>query len=258
VPDPRTLLDLAVAAAEDGAALLRSSRPETVDTKSSSTDLVTDLDRAAEARIVGRLLDARPDDGVLGEEGGERTGHSGVRWVIDPLDGTTNFVYGYPASAVAIAAEADGELVAAVILDLHLDQCHTAVLGGGASRDGQPIRVSGADDLPTALLATGFSYDRDTRGRQAEVITTVLPAVRDLRRSGSAALDLCSVATGRVDGFWERGLAAWDRAAGSLIATEAGARVGLLADHEPSTLVAATPALYDALVRLLDEAGAAF
>ncbi len=256
--DATELLDLAVTAAEDAADLLRTSRPETVDTKSSTTDLVTDLDRAAEARIVGRLLDARPEDGVHGEEGGERTGRSGVRWVVDPLDGTTNYVYDYPAYAVSIAAEADGELVAGVVVDIVGTQRYTATAGGGAHRDGRPIRVSGVDDLAPALVATGFSYDRDTRGRQAGVLGTVLPAVRDIRRSGSAALDLCSVACGRVDGFWERGLAPWDRAAGGLIAAEAGAVVADLADLQPRTIVAAPPALHGPLVALLGAAGAAF
>jgi myo-inositol-1(or 4)-monophosphatase len=258
VADPTELLDLAVAAAEDAADLLRGERPDTIDTKSSRTDLVTDLDRAAEARIVERLLDARPQDGVLGEEGGERTGGSGVRWVVDPLDGTTNYVYEYPAYGVSIAAEADGEVVAGVVVDIVRGQRFTATLGGGAALDGHPITVSNADDLTTALLATGFSYDRDDRGRQAQVLTTVLPAVRDLRRSGSAALDLCTVACGRVDGFWERGVAPWDRAAGGLVAAEAGATVGLLADREPSTIVAAGPALHGPLCDLLQSAGADF
>jgi myo-inositol-1(or 4)-monophosphatase len=258
MPDPRALLDLAVAAAEDAAGLLRARRPSTVDTKSSSTDLVTDLDRAAEALIVGRLLEVRPDDGIEGEEGGGRTGTSGVRWVIDPLDGTTNFVYDYPASAVSIAAEADGEVVAGVVVDLHLGDRFTAVRGGGAHRDGAPIRASVVDDLAVALLATGFSYDRDARRRQADVLPHVLPAVRDLRRSGSAALDLCAVACGRVDGFWERGLAPWDRAAGALIAAEAGAVVTDLDGPDPRTIVAAPPALHATLVALLEGAGAAF
>jgi myo-inositol-1(or 4)-monophosphatase len=258
VADATELLDLAVTAAEDAAALLREERPDTVDTKSSRTDLVTDLDHAAEERIVGRLLDARPGDGVLGEEGGERTGTSGVRWIVDPLDGTTNFVYEYPAYSVAIAAEADGQVVAGVVLDVVRSQRFTATLGGGAARDGRPVSVTGADDLATALLATGFSYLRENRARQAEVLATVLPAVRDLRRSGSAALDLCTVACGRVDGFWERGLAPWDRAAGGLIAAEAGATVGVLVDREPSTMVAASPALYEPLCELLLRGGAAF
>jgi len=259
VPDPRELLDLAVTAAEDAADLLRTSRPDpdAIATKSSGTDLVTDLDRAAEARIVDRILAARPGDGVLGEEGAERTGTSGVRWVIDPLDGTTNYVYGYPAYGVSIAAEADGQAVAGVVVDVVSGERNTAALGQGAHRDGRPLGVSAATDLPTALLGTGFSYDAPTRRRQAEVLVTVLPAVRDLRRSGSAALDLCALAAGRLDGFWERGLAPWDRAAGALIAAEAGARVGRLGSAEPLTLLAAPPGLYDALEALLEAAGAA-
>ncbi len=258
VPDPRELLDLAVLAAEDAAELLRTSRPDTVDTKSSGTDMVTDLDRAAEALIIGHLLDARPDDGVLGEEGGERTGTSGVRWIIDPLDGTTNYIYDYPAYGVSIAAEADGEVVAGVVVDITRAQRYTATAGGGAECDGRPIHVSAVSDLATALVATGFSYDRVTRGRQAEVLATVLPGVRDIRRSGSAALDLCTLACGRVDAFWERALAPWDRAAGGLVAAEAGARVGALLDREPITLVAAPPQLYDAFATLLEAADAAF
>lgn len=241
------LLDLAVEAAEAAAALLRAERPDTVATKSSRTDLVTDLDHAAEELIVGRLLAARPDDGVLGEEGGERTGSSGVRWVVDPLDGTTNFVYDYPAFGVSIAAEADGEVVVGVVVDIPRGHRFTAVRGEGAARDGQAIHASDADELATALLSTGFSYDRDRRATQAQLLTTVLPAVRDIRRSGSAALDLCTVASGRVDGFWERGLAPWDRAAGGLIAAEAGATVSEVGD----TMVASAPGIHDALCELL-------
>lgn len=260
MPDPRELLTLAVAAAEDAADLLRTSRPDptAIGTKSSGTDLVTDLDRAAEARIVDRILRARPDDGVLGEEGGERAGSSGVRWVIDPLDGTTNYVYGYPAYSVSIAAEADGQAVAAVVVDVVGQTCFTAALGHGARGDGRPLAVSTEDHLPAALLGTGFSYDATVRGRQAATLVTVLPAVRDIRRSGSAALDLCALAAGRLDGFWERGLSPWDRAAGALIAEEAGARVGRLGTAEPMTLLAAPPGIYDALEALLEAADAGF
>ncbi len=260
MPDPRELLDLAVAAAEEAAGLLRTSRPdpEEITTKSSGTDLVTDLDRAAERHIVDRLLAARPDDGVLGEEGGERTGSSGVRWVIDPLDGTTNFVYGYPAYSVSIAAEADGDPVIGVVVDIVTRDRYSAAAGLGARLGDRVLQVSAATDLATALVGTGFSYDPATRRRQAEILPAVLPVVRDLRRSGSAALDLCALAAGRLDGFWERGLAPWDRAAGSLIAAEAGARVGRLGTAEPLTLLAAAPGLYDDLEALLGSAGAAF
>ena len=260
MPDPRALLELAVVAAEDAAQLLRTSRPDpdAIRTKSSGSDLVTDLDRAAEARIVDHLIAARPDDGVLGEEGGERAGRSGVRWVIDPLDGTTNYVYDYPAYGVSIAAEADGQVVAGVVVDVVRGERFTAAIGHGAHRDGRRLQVSTEDALAAALIGTGFSYDASTRGRQAAALTTVLPAVRDIRRSGSAALDLCAVAAGRLDGFWERGLSPWDRAAGGLIAAEAGAQVGRLGTAEPLTLLAAPPALYGALEGLLEAAGAAF
>lgn len=258
--DPEELLRLATEAAAAAAALLRDEvlDHDGIDTKSSATDLVTELDRAAEELIVRHLLAARPDDAVLGEEGGERAGRSGVRWLIDPLDGTTNFVYGYPAYAVSLAAEADGEVVAALVLDLPADGYFSAVRGGGAHLDGRPIAVSSATTLATALIGTGFAYDAEVRRRQADALPQVLPAVRDLRRSGSAALDLCALACGRLDGFWERGLAPWDRAAGGLIAHEAGARVGRLGPTEPLTLLAAAPGLYDDLAALLQDAGAAF
>ncbi len=255
--DPRELLALAEDAAGAAAHLLHTEEldPAAVSTKSSGTDLVTELDRAAEALIVGRLLEARPDDAVLGEEGGERPGTSGVRWVIDPLDGTTNYVYGYPAVAVSIAAEVDEQAVAGVVVDVHHGTCYTAARGHGAHADGRPLRASSADDLAVALVGTGFAYAAEVRRRQAEALPHVLPAVRDLRRSGSAALDLCAVAAGHLDGFWERGLAPWDHAAGGLVAAEAGARVGRLGTGEPATILAAGPHLHDALADLLLAAG---
>lgn len=256
--DPVVLRDLAVVVASAAADLLRSSRPDpaAISTKSSATDLVTDRDRAAEALIVARLLAERPADGVLGEEGGERSGTSGVRWVIDPLDGTTNYVYDQPAHAVAVAAEVDGAAVAGVVVDVTRRECFAAARGRGATLDGRRLRVNDVGDLATALLGTGFSYDPEVRRAQAEVLTTVLPAVRDLRRSGSAALDLCALAAGRLDGFWERGLAHWDHAAAGLVATEAGARVGWLEEEGPETIVAAPAALFSPLVHLLRAAGA--
>jgi myo-inositol-1(or 4)-monophosphatase len=257
VTDPEALLALAADAGRKAAALLAGAAldPAAIETKSSATDLVTDLDRTAERLIVDRLLADRPDDGVLGEEGGERAGTSGVRWVIDPLDGTTNFVYGFPAYAVAIAAEEGGELVAATVTDVGHDEQFTAVRGGGARRDGVPIAVSGLTSLATALVGTGFSYLPEVRRRQAEVLPHVLGAVRDVRRLGSAALDLCWVACGRLDGFWERGLAPWDHAAASLVAREAGARVGWLGE-DTTTLVVAGPGIYRELEALLLDAGA--
>lgn len=193
-----------------------------MDTKSSTTDPVTEIDRASERVIVEHLLAARPDDGVLGEEGSDLPSRSGVRWVIDPLDGTVNFLYGYPAHAVSIAAEVDGEVAAAVVHDTSRAEVFTAVLGRGAHLDGRPISANRPAGLACSLLGTGFGYDPARRRWQAEVLTGLIDVVRDLRRGGSAAIDLCSVACGRLDLFYEVGLNRWDMAAGALIASEAG------------------------------------
>jgi myo-inositol-1(or 4)-monophosphatase len=233
-----------------------------VGTKSTGTDMVTEVDRAAEERVVEVLLSARPDDGVVGEEGTDRAGTSGVDWVVDPLDGTTNYLYRHPGFGVSIAASVDGEVVAGAVLDAVGDQLFSAALGGGARLDGRPLlrppRRAGAP-LGEALVATGFSYDPDRRAAQAAVLTHVLPRVRDIRRMGAAAVDLCSVALGRVDAFYERGLAPWDLAAGGLIAAEAGAVVTDLGGGAPSgdfVLAAADAELAESLRRLLADAGA--
>ncbi len=259
--DAIELCRLAEAVARDTGTLLHDALDRArldVGTKSSGTDMVTEMDRAAEARIVEGLLGARPDDGLLGEEGTDRPGTSGVRWVVDPLDGTTNYLYGLPGFAVSIAAEVDGEVVAGVVLDVVREELFAATLGGGATRDGAPIRSSAATELPLALMATGFSYDAERRRRQAAVLVEVLPNIRDVRRSGAAAVDLCSVACGRVDGFWEKGLAPWDLAAGGLIAAEAGA---VVTDFEggpavAGAVVAAAPGIAGPLRDLLFRAGA--
>ncbi len=230
-----------------------------VATKSSSTDMVTEMDRAAEQLIAQGILAARPDDGLVGEEGTSRDGTSGVRWIIDPLDGTTNYLYGHAGFAVSVAAARGDEVLAGVVVDpLHGDT-FAAARGRGATRNGAPVHCSAADDLATALVATGFSYDPARRGRQARVLAEVLPRIRDIRRMGAAAVDLCSVACGRVDAFWEKGLQPWDHAAGALIAAEAGARVGDLDGGPPSTAftLAAPAALFDELAALLRAAGAA-
>jgi myo-inositol-1(or 4)-monophosphatase len=227
-------------------------------TKSTATDLVTDLDRSVERMLVDGLLSARPDDGVLGEEGADRAGTSGVRWILDPVDGTTNFVYGHPGFNVSVAAEVDGQIVAGCVVDpLHRD-VFCAVRGGGATRNDLAISCREPDDLSKALVATGFSYDPDRRRRQAVVLTHVLPRIRDIRRQGAAAVDLCWVACGRLDGFYERGLQPWDHAAGALIATEAGARVEDLDGGPPSSAftMAAGPRLFDPLRDLLLTTGA--
>ena len=224
--------------------------PSGVERKSSRTDMVSDADRDAEWLIRELLSKERPDDGLLGEEGSDAAGSSGRRWVVDPLDGTTNYLYRFPAWVVSVALEdGDGGLVG-VVHDPLRDETFSAIRGAGARRDGEPIAVSGADRLDEALIGTGFAYDADRRAQQAELIVDVLPRVRDIRRAGAAALDLCMVACGRLDGYYERGLNAWDWAAGALIASEAGATVRPLAG-EPYGLVVASPAIAGPLFDLV-------
>lgn len=255
------LLDLARRLAIEASALQRaalSHARERVDTKSSTTDVVTETDRASERLIVDGIRAARPDDAILAEEGTADAGTSGVRWIVDPLDGTTNFLFGVPAFGPAIAVEVDGELVVGVVSDTGRGEVFEATRGGGARLDGRPIRCSPATELATALVGTGFGYDAGRRARQADVLREVLPRVRDVRRFGAAALDLCWVACGRLDGYYERGLAPWDLAAGSLIAQEAGAVVGGLHERPASgdLTIAATPGLFPRLRDLLAAAGA--
>lgn len=248
------LLALAVGLARDAGALLldgQASVRADVGTKSSLTDMVSDMDRASEELIVSGLLWHRPDDGILGEEGASRPGTSGVRWVIDPLDGTTNYLYGQPCFAVSIAAEVDGRAVVGVVADPSLDEVFTATAGGGAHLNDQPLAVSGATDLATALVATGFSYVPERRAAQGALAARVLPLVRDIRRYGAAALDLCWVACARVDAYWESDVKPWDIAAGGLIAAEAGAVVEATDDVAPLSVFASTPALAAPLAALL-------
>ena len=261
-----TLLALAEEAADRAGRLLREGRPADLGvaaTKSSPIDVVTEMDIAAEKLITGFLAERRPGDGFLGEEGGVTGGDSGVRWVIDPLDGTVNYLYGLPQWAVSIAAEADGETLAAVVAAPMRGETYRAVLGGGAERltagrPPEPLRTRPAPPLDQALIGTGFNYVAAVRTAQAAVAQRLIPRVRDIRRSGSAAIDLCDVAGGRLDGFYERGLAPWDLAAGDLIAREAGARTGGRPGLPPSgdLTVAASPGVFDALQPLLDELGA--
>lgn len=224
-------------------------------TKSSLTDVVTEADQAAEEQIISSIRSARPDDGVLGEEGGDIKGTSGVRWIIDPIDGTTNYVYNLPAYTVSVAAEIDGTVVAGAVVEPKNKTLYRAVLGAGAERNGQPIHVTNKSDLATALVATGFGYQAELRRHQGKVLAALLPQLRDIRRFGSAALDLCLVAEGLVDGYYERGLNYWDMAAGWLIASEAGAVVSDLRQGPPSQqfLLAAGPRLAPLLGAILRE-----
>jgi myo-inositol-1(or 4)-monophosphatase len=227
-------------------------------TKSSPTDHVTDVDRASERLIVEGIMRARPDDGILGEEGSARTGTSGWRWVIDPLDGTTNFVYGLPAYAVSIGVELDGRAMVGVVVDAARSETFTAVLGGGAWLGEERLSCRTTETLSLALVGTGFSYDAERRARQGTIVAGLLPEVRDIRRVGAAAIDLCWVACGRLDAFYERGLQPWDLAAGALIAAEAGAAVSDLDGGPPSgeLTLAANPVLATQLRARLRALGA--
>ncbi|MFH8407271.1 inositol monophosphatase family protein [Streptomyces sp. NPDC018019] len=255
------LLDLALEAARRAGELLRDGRPADLGvaaTKSSPIDVVTEMDIASEKLITGFLAERRPADGFLGEEGASVTGSSGVRWVIDPVDGTVNYLYGLPSWAVSIAAEQDGETVAGVVAAPMRGETYHAVLDGGAFRNGEPVRCRPAPPLSQALIGTGFAYVGERRAAQAEVLRTLLPQVRDIRRGGSAAIDLCDVACGRLDGYYERGLNAWDMAAGALIAREAGALTGGRPGEPASNdlAVAASPEVFATLQPLLEELGA--
>jgi len=260
-PDREELRALAERVARMAGGLLREglgrARLE-VGTKTTGTDMVTEMDRASEVLIERELLGTRPDDGILGEEGADQPGTSGVRWVVDPLDGTTNYLYGFPGFNVAIAAEVDGETVAGAVYDVVRNELFSAHRGGGATCDGTRISPSGTTDVAHALVGTGFSYAPTRRRRQAEVLVEVLPRIRDIRRQGAAALDLCSVACGRLDAYYERGLAPWDLAAGGLVASEAGAVVTDLdgGPPRPDSVLAASPAVAAAVLAVLRAAGA--
>jgi myo-inositol-1(or 4)-monophosphatase len=226
-----------------------------VDTKSTATDLVTEFDRWAEATIVASITKDRPDDGFVGEEGAAKEGTSGVVWLIDPIDGTTNFVYDLPGSSVSVAARHHDTVVAGAVHDLVRDERFRATRGRGATLDGRTITAGTTTDLAISLVATGFSYAADRRRAQAEVLVDILPSVRDIRRFGGAAIDLCSLACGRVDAYYERGLSVWDYAAGALIAREAGA---VITNRTPQggALVGAATGIADAFFALVDAAGA--
>lgn len=245
------LLALARETAEAAGELLLA-RPETFDIneKSSARDFATQMDHASEELIVNALLSARPGDGIIGEEGAHRASTSGITWVIDPIDGTVNYFYNLPGWNISIAAKDDEGVLVGVVSAPTLNSLWHATRGGGAFRNGKKIHCSNAEDLKESLIATGFSYDAEERIRQGEKIASLIPRVRDIRRNGAAAVDLCHVASGAVDGYFEIGLKEWDLAAGGLIAREAGAlitgRNGLPAGE--SMVIAAGPALHELLM----------
>lgn len=270
VPDPAILRDIAVDVALRAAGRISDKRSELGDvrqfatTKSSAVDPVTIVDTMAEDFIADRLEALRPDDGLIGEEGTERASLSGVAWVVDPIDGTVNFLYGVPQYAVSIAAAVDGEVVAGAVVNVATGAVYSAAAGHGANveRGGarSKLRCNPVADPALALVATGFAYTSTRRQAQADLLGRVLPQVRDIRRMGAAALDLCQVAEGTVDAYYEHGIHCWDYAAGMIIAREAGAVVhapGLSTPGVSGELTyAAAGALEPALSALLSEAGA--
>lgn len=257
--DVEQLRATAVAVAQQVGALIVRMRVEgaaQVQTKTSPTDVVTAADTAAE-RLARRLLAQwRPGERVLGEEeGGDGGPAAGLCWVVDPIDGTVNYLYGLPWYAVSVAVQRDGQTLAGAVGQPAAGRLWSAALGCGADCDGTAIRVSGATQLELSLIGTGFSYRPQRRARQAAVVACMLPRIRDLRRAGSAALDLCSVASGWLDGFVEHGLHRWDWAAGALIAAEAGAVVRLPPPGS-DLVIAAAPGIVDSLAELATQCGA--
>lgn len=264
---PAALLDLArdiAVRASEFTLTARRAGVSVAATKSSSVDIVTAVDRDTETLIRSLILDARPDDGIVGEEDATHVGTSGIDWVVDPIDGTVNFLYGIPAWAVSIAVVeganaggVGGTTIAGVVVNPVTGELFEATAGGGARLAGRELTVNPTVALESALVGTGFAYVAERRREQAAVLLELLPKVRDIRRIGSAALDLCALAAGRLDAFYERGLNAWDHAAGALVAREAGARIGGPGGGRENgeLLVAAAPGLYDELAEALRAAG---
>lgn len=267
------LASLAASIAKDVGMRIRQLRAQGVTiahTKSSLADVVTAADREAERLITEALREARPRDGLLGEEGASSESESGITWVVDPIDGTVNYLYDLPSYAVSIAATvedrgpgamADGRrAIAGAVYVPRVDELFCAHEGGGATLNGRAIRASTAEDLALALIATGFGYTAERRGEQADIVQRLIPRVRDIRRMGAAAVDLCNLAAGRLDAYYERGLQPWDYAAGSLIAREAGVSILALEDGElpgEPMLIAGPPSLASDLRAVLNEAYAA-
>jgi myo-inositol-1(or 4)-monophosphatase len=246
------LLALAQRVGREAAALLMDRPAELqVNTKSTAIDVVTQMDIKVEAFIVEQLLAARPNDGMIGEEGAERASTSGITWVIDPLDGTVNYLYDLPGWNVSIAAKDEAGQLVGVVTAPSINSTLWAVRGEGAFHNGNRISCNDPIELNRAMLATGFQYDVNHRGIQIEHVSKLIPLIRDLRRNGAAAVDLCHVAMGRVDGYFEHGLKEWDWAAAGLIAREAGARFGLYGQAPYMMTLAAGPALYEELEGIL-------
>ena len=246
------LLDLALRVGKKAAELL-TARPETleVSTKSSDVDIVTQMDKASETLIVSSILAERPHDGIIGEEGADRKSTSGITWVIDPLDGTVNYFYGLPGWNVSIAAKDEKGVVVGVVVSPTLQSTWWATRGGGSFHNGKKLTCNNPVELNRTMLATGFAYETEKRTLQLKFINSLLPSIRDIRRNGAAAVDLCFVGAGNVDAYFESGLHEWDVAAGGLIAREAGA---LVSEHQidgQNFTLAAGPHLHQILKNTL-------
>jgi myo-inositol-1(or 4)-monophosphatase len=253
------LLDIARTLAHRAGSVARLGRTgglDDVSTKSSITDMVTEYDKACEVIVFEGLRTARPADSIVGEEGARHDGSSGITWFIDPIDGTTNFLYDIPMWAVSIGAtDGEGPLVG-VVFNPSTNETFTAIRGGGAFLNDQRIACNGAATLDTALVATGFSYAPEARAAQAQRVADMIHHIRDIRRFGAAAIDMCYVACGRLDAYFEENLHPWDIAAGDLIAREAGCRTGDFRGGpiRPAETLTASPSLFDTLGALIVDA----
>jgi myo-inositol-1(or 4)-monophosphatase len=250
------LRSIAVDTASSAAALIRASDEHlAIDTKSTATDIVTATDIAAERRIRELIAEAAPGSRVLGEEGGHTVAgvgdHGDIEWIVDPIDGTVNFAYRIPMSAVSVAAAVDGRVVAGAVVDVDRGEVFSAHRSGGATIGDRSARAGTCDELALALIATGFAYDAERRRRHGQTIAELLGVVRDIRGFGSAALHLCWVAAGRVDAYVERDIKPWDYAAGALIAAEAGAVIELPCMENDTLVLAANPSLHAQLRALV-------
>ena len=247
------LLELARKVGHDAGALLMERPPAfEIESKSTAIDIATQMDKKAEKFIMESLLAARPDDGIIGEEGSSVESKSGITWVIDPLDGTVNYFYGLPGWNVSIAAKDKDGSVVGVVTAPTINSTWWATRGGGAFYNGHQIHCNDPIAIDRALIATGFQYDVAHRTTQMTDLAKLVPLARDIRRNGAAAVDLCHVAMGALDGYYEAGLKEWDWAAGGLVATEAGARFAQYGQEPLRTTLAAGPTLHGHLASLLD------